>query len=369
MSNQLWPHPTLEHLCRLTDDCGVIQHAKFWFPDYSSGYCADDNSRALIVAFHHYRLFREHTAHELMVRYLAFLFYAQRRDGRLRNFVDYTRSFLEDEGSPDSQGRTIWALGHLATLDEEHLSIPAREMLHRALGHITPQSPPHAQAYTILGLHAYSQRDEVRQEARRLVRPLASALIARYLSNRTEEWDWFLPVLTYANARLPQALLCAGELLDSQELIETGLQSLRFLNQVSFTDDYLSVIGCHGWYPDGGERALFDQQPIDAGSMVEANLAAYRVTGLLEYRERAIRAMGWFFGANILQLPLYNTQSGGCHDGLHSQGTNANQGAESTLAYLMAQLLLYEAVPALFQPRMAGIFAPRHISLNVRELI
>jgi uncharacterized protein YyaL (SSP411 family) len=348
MPDVRWPTPTLKQLRRLTDDCGVIQHAKFWFPDYATGYCADDNSRALMVAQRYYRLFHDDAAHELMVRYLAFLFYVQRRDGKIRNFIDYSRAFMEEEGSPDSLGRTVWALGGVSTMEEDYLSVPAQEMFHRAIAHITPASVPHALAYALLGLSAYAGRPAFLEEARQMARPLAAALLTRYHSTRSEEWDWFLPVLTYANGRLPQALLRAGTLLEHEELLAAGLQSLQFLNRVSYVDEYLSVIGCHGWYPRGGRRAVFDQQPIDAGAMVDVNLDAFRLTGEVMYEQYAVTAMEWFYGRNVLQIPLYNCASGGCHDGLSAAGVNANQGAESTLAYLMAQLALYAHRPELF---------------------
>jgi hypothetical protein len=350
MAEALWPRPTLRHVRRLTDDCGIIQHAKFWLPDYATGYCVDDNARALITAVRMHRLLDDASAHALVVRYQAFLFYAQRRDGQMRNFVDYTRTFLEETGSPDSLGRAIWGLGHASTYDEVYLSIPAREMFHRALPHLTPLSPPHAQAYGILGLCAYGEHEALREEAQRLVRPAAGMLLELYRDNRTPAWDWFLPVLTYGNARLAQALLRAGRLLDSTELIDAGLSSLDFLNRVCFPGDVLEVVGCHGWYPRGGKCARYDQQPIDAGAMVEANLDAYSLSREARFLARAVRAMGWFFGENTQGAPLYDTQSGGCHDGLLAQGVNANQGAESTVAYLMALLRLYEVQPHRFEP-------------------
>jgi hypothetical protein len=352
MIRRSWSPPTLKHLCRLTDDCGVIQHAKFWFPDYSTGYCVDDNSRALIVARNYYLLFGDEVAHELMVRYLAFIFYVQRRDGKVRNFIDYSRNFLEEEGSPDSLGRTIWALGHLATIEEDYLSIPAREMFHRALPNLDPGWSPHALAYGILGLSAYSEREELHGEAEHLVRPLAAGLYDHYQRQRQDAWDWFDDVLTYATARLPQGLMQAGRLLNSMELIDAGLQSLQFLNAILFREGLLMPVGCHGWYPLGGQCAVFDQQPIDAGAAVEANLAAYRITRDARFLDYAGVAMDWFYGLNIHRLSLYNKQSGGCHDGLHAEGINSNQGAESTLAYLMAALQLYREVPHLFEMAM-----------------
>jgi hypothetical protein len=341
------PVPTLTHLIRLTDECGVIQHAKFWMPDYSSGYCVDDNSRALIVACLYAELVGEEAVHTFITRYLAFIYYVQRRDGKVRNFLDYSRAFLEEEGSPDSLGRTLWALGHLAA-QEDGLMIPAREMFHRALPHLTPASPPHALAYGILGLCAYGRREAQRKEAQRLVRPLATALWERFERTQTPEWRWPLPILTYGNARFPEAYLRAGALLESDELQAVGLECLAFLNEVSFTAGHLSVVGCHGWFPRGGACAPFDQQPIDAGGMVEANLTAYQLTRDPAYLRRALQALDWFYGENPVGAALYNPRTGGCHDGLHADGANANQGAESTLAYLMAHLHLYRAAPQAF---------------------
>ena len=352
------PLPTLQHLSRLTDDCGVIQHAKFWLPDYAQGYCIDDNSRALIVAHRYYQLFGDEVAHELMVRYLAFVFYMQRPDGRVRNFLSYARTFLEETGSPDSLGRTIWALGHLSIARETYLAVPAQEMFRRALAHSAPNDPPHTLAYTILGLCAYGEDPASRENTRELVRPIAAALLRQYWENRADDWEWFLPAMTYANGRLPEALLRAGSLLDEAASIDAGLRALAFLNRVFFRGGYLSVAGCQGWYPRGGPIALFDQQPIDAGATVEANLAAYVITCDETYFDHALRAMEWFYGKNILQVPVYNERSGGCHDGIHYLGANANQGAESTLTYLMAQLRLYQQAPQLFSEEtaeMAGV--------------
>lgn len=350
-----WPLPILKHLHRLTDDCGVIQHATFWLPDYAQGYCVDDNSRALLVADQYFRLFGDETAHELMVRYLAFIHYVQHADGRVRNFVGYNRMYLEEDGSPDSLGRTIWALGQLSTIDEYYLAVPAREMLQRAWLNITPDAPPHSLAYTLLGICAVGKIERWREEARALAKPLADALLARYRAEHVPDWRWFLPELTYDNGRLPEALLLAGTLLQRQEMIDAALESLAFLNGVCYRQGILSLVGCHGWYPRGGACAPFDQQPIDAGGMVEVNIAAYRLTQASEYLSYAVRAMDWFYGLNLQQTPLYNAHSGGCHDGLHAHGVNENQGAESTIVHLLAQLSMYQLVPELFAPELPGL--------------
>jgi len=354
MPKRLFPMPSLRHLLRLTDDCGVIQHAKFWVPNYVSGYCVDDNSRALIVACRHHRLFGDAVSHALMVRYLAFIFYVRRADGRLRNFIDYSRNYLEDVGSPDSLGRTLWGLGHLATVDEPTLAVPAREIFHHALPHLAQEDAPHALAYGILGLCAYGRRAELREEAGRLTQPLVDKLLGTLRDTRTHGWEWFLPILTYDNARLPQALLLAGQLLDAAELRDAGLRSLAFLNAVCFREAVLNIVGSNGWYPRGGSCALFDQQPIDAGCLVEANLVAHQLTREPEFLQAGLRALEWFHGKNYHGTPLYHEYSGGCCDGLNAEGVNANQGAESTIAYLLAHLALYEVMPEMFQPALQG---------------
>ncbi|HEX2951473.1 MAG TPA: glycosyltransferase [Armatimonadota bacterium] len=354
MLERAWPLPSLQHIKRLTDDCGIIQHAKFWLPDYANGYCVDDNSRALIAAHLFHDLFGEKSARDLLVRYLAFIYYVQKRDGKVCNFINYSRAYLEDEGSPDSLARTIWALGTISTRTEVYLAIPAQEMFKRAIVHLTPTSPPHALAYGLLGLCAYGPHDLLASTTREYAATLADALLNHYRLTRAEGWEWFSPALTYGNARMPEALLRAGILLDRDDLRDAGITTLNFLNSICFRDDYLSVVGCHGWYPLGGQCALFDQQPIDAGGMVEANLVAYRYMRQDRYFENAVRAMDWFYGKNILGVSLYDEWSGGCHDGLHTQGVNENQGAESTVTHLMAQLRLYQEAPQLFKGNPSG---------------
>ncbi|HEY3417408.1 MAG TPA: hypothetical protein VGM23_11045 [Armatimonadota bacterium] len=343
-----WPRPTLRHLRRLTDAYGIIQHAKDWLPDYATGYCVDDNSRALLVTAQYYRLFGGPEAHELLLRYLNFLRSVQLLDGCVCNFVDYRRRRLEPVGSQDSMGRTLWALGQAATFSETYLRYPAVLMLHRLLPHIAYDFSPHALAYALLGLSAYGACSEFRVAAQHAARPLANALLRYYTRERADDWAWFKPELTYANARLPQALLCAGQLLQDNECLDIGRTTLDFLRQVTIQDGVLSVIGNKGWYPRGGTQAVYDQQPIDPGAMVEACLEAYRVTGDRVYFTDAVISQAWFYGRNVEGLPLYNPLSGGCCDGLCRRRVNTNQGAESVLAHLLAQLACYAVAPDYF---------------------
>jgi hypothetical protein len=333
---------------RLTDDCGIIQHARFWFPDYKTGYCVDDNSRALLVASWYHQTFGTAEAHELMLRYLAFIHYVQRTDGQVCNFIDYSRRYLEQVGSPDSLGRTIWALGHMASVEERYLAVPAREMFLHAVAQVSETFAPHSLAYSLLGICAYGTCEANRHEARALARPLVTALLGHHHAARGADWEWFMPIVTYGNGRLPEALIRAGALLEDRHARDAGFRTLAFLNQVSYCENCLSVVGCHGWYPQDGVSAQFDQQPIDAGGMVEANLAAYELSHETDYFTRAVHAMDWFYGRNILGLSVYNKASCGCYDGLHSSGVNENQGAESTLVHLLAQLRMYRVAPELF---------------------
>jgi len=273
-----------------------------------------------------------------MMRYLAFLHFTQQADGSMRNFVSYARTYLDTRGSQDCQGQTLWALGEASACAKDAIAHLAAEMFRGVLPHITTDFAPHALAYALLGLYAHAQYD--RDYAERAAHPLAAALQAHYLRERLPEWEWFLPILTYANARLPQALLCAGQLLEDEILLENGLRTLDFLRRETFCDGVFSPVGCFGWHRRGETRATFDQQPIDAGAMVEACLTAYQITQQSVYEEDAFTAMGWFYGRNIHDLSLYDAQSGGCHDGLQCDGVNENQGAESTIVHLLAQLAM-----------------------------
>ena len=346
-NGQPWPQPTLRHLQRLSDECGIIQHARFCCPDYGSGYCTDDNSRALIAVMRYNRWSCHDDADALLMRYLAFLHFTQHADGSMRNFVSYARMYLDGRGSQDCQGQTLWALGEASAYPKESIAPLAAEMFRQLLPYITTDFPPHSLAYALLGLCAHAAYDP--GFAQRAARPLAAALREHYRSARTNGWDWFLPILTYANARLPQALLLAGQLLDDDVLRVIGLRTLDFLRRETFCNNQFSPVGCFGWYRRGETRAEFDQQPIDAGAMVEACCTAYQVTQQTEYIEDAITAMGWFYGRNVHGLSLYDAQSGGCHDGLQCDGVNANQGAESTIVHLLAQLAMSESLEKRFE--------------------
>ena len=338
------PPLRLDHLRRMTDETGILQHAIFTVPNYREGYCADDNARALLVSALIEALGIKESF-DLASRYLAFLWYAfNAKSGRFRNFMDYQRNWREDCGSDDSHGRALWALGTvLGNANSPALHHMAGWLFERALPAIRETTSPRAWAFALLGIHEYLRRFAGDRRASQVREELAGRLLALYESHRTDEWRWFEPGLSYCNAALPHALLMCGRWIPNKAMAEAGLESLRWLADLQRSDaggGHFVPIGSNGFYERGGERARFDQQPVEAQSTVSACLEAYRVTGDERWNKEARRAFDWFIGRNDLNLPVYDPTTGGCRDGLHPDRPNENQGAESTLAFLQALLEL-----------------------------
>lgn len=338
----------LDHIRRMTDDSGMLQHAIFSVPNYDEGYSTDDNSRALMLMVLLERLEEpSDEIHALASRYLAFLWHAfNPAVARFRNFFSYDRRWREEIGSEDSHGRALWALGGvLGRSRRTELRGPAAQLFHQALPDVSAFSSPRAWAFTLLGVHEYMKQfvgDKAAQYAREV---LADKLIDLYRRNGSADWPWFEPIAAYDNARLPHALLVCGEAMGRSDMIEAALKALDWLAELEQRDGHFAPIGCNGFYMRGCECARFDQQPLEAWSMISASLEAYRVSGEPRWRQLAQCAFDWFLGLNDLGLPLYDPHSGGCRDALHPDRLNQNQGAESTLSFLlsMAELRLVSA--------------------------
>jgi glycosyltransferase involved in cell wall biosynthesis len=338
------PPLKLDHLHLMTDDTGMLQHASFTIPNYREGYSIDDNARALIVS----TLLEElgnREAFELASRYLAFIGYAFNTEtGRFRNFMDYQRNWLEESGSDDSHGRTLWALGTvLGRSNSPALQSMAGWVFEQALPTILKTTSPRAWAFALIGIHEYLRRFEGDRRANQVRDELAGRLLTLYKNSRSDEWCWYEAGLTYCNAVLPQALLMCGQWIPNKAMTEAGLESLHWLADLQRADaagGHFVPIGSNGCYHRGGERARFDQQPVEAQTMASACLEAYRSTGDEGWYKEARRAFQWFLGHNDLNLPVYDPTTGGCRDGLHPDRPNENQGAESTLAFLQTLLEL-----------------------------
>jgi glycosyltransferase involved in cell wall biosynthesis len=340
------PPLKLDHMRHMTDDTGMIQHANFIVPNYQEGYSIDDNARALIVSTHLAELeLDDGAAFALAYRYLAYIGYAfNRENGRFRNFMDYQRNWLEESGSEDSHGRTLWALGTvLGRSNTPALQSTAGWLFEQALPAILHTTSPRAWAFTLIGIHEYLRRFDGDRRANQVRDELAGRLLNLYQQSRSAEWCWYEAGLSYCNAVLPQAMLMCGQWIPNEAMTEAGLESLGWLADLQRADrvgGHFVPIGSNGFYEQHGERARFDQQPVEAQTMASASLEAYRSTGDERWRTEAQRAFEWFLGRNDLNLPLYDPTTGGCRDGLHPDRPNENQGAESTLAFLQTVLEL-----------------------------
>ena len=346
------PELKLNHLETLTDDTGMLQHAVFTIPNYREGYTTDDNARALIFAVLNH--FGERSLGEdgfgalrsstpdPAFRYLAFLEHAFNPEkARFRNFLGYDHSWMEAVGSDDCHGRALWGLGTVLGRSEDvGLRGSAGRLFEFSLPAALAVSSPRAWAYALLGVQEYLGSFPGDRDAQKITSTLSQRLLQMYESVRRPEWKWFEDILAYGNARLPQALLLVGSAGSDDRMVAAGLESLDWLMKTQRCEihGHFVPIGSQGFYRKEGEKARFDQQPIEAAGAVSACLEAYRVTGDGRWRRNAWSAFNWFLGDNDLQVPLYDSVTGGCRDGLHPDRANQNQGAESTLSFLMALL-------------------------------
>jgi glycosyltransferase involved in cell wall biosynthesis len=345
------PYPKLDHLQVLTDDTGILQHARFDIPDRDHGYCTDDNARALIVMLLAQQVLAggDGTRGALAHRYLSFLQQAfNPENGRFRNFMSYGREWQEVEGSEDSHGRALWALGQ-TVLDSplQGMAAAAMALFERALPRAMELQATRACAYALLGIDAYLRRFGGATEVRRAQAVLAERLHDAFTKNAKPDWPWPEEMLTYANGLLPHALIAAGVRLGREEFLETGISALKWLVSIQ-TDPkgHFVPIGNRGWFARNGARARFDQQPIEVQHMADAALEAFRATGEQQWLDEARRCFEWFLGRNDLGQPVCDHTSGGCRDGLQAEGLNQNQGAESTLAWLHSLLAMHIATGA-----------------------
>jgi len=349
------PDWRLDHLARLTDATGMFQHATHTIPNFAEGYCTDDNARALLLTVLLEELGQGGTqVHRLATTYAAFLQAAfDRGRRRFRNFLDFDRRWLEEVGSEDCHGRALWALGTCVGRSRRpDLPSWAASHFELALPAILETTSPRTWAFALLGIREYLRRlggDRLSAQARDT---LTARLIDLYERTATPDWPWFEEVLSYDVARLPQALIATGRDGGNPRALEVGLHALGWLVTVQRApQEHFRAIGCNGFYRKGHKRARFDQQPIEANATVSACLEAYRATQDPAWMNEARSAFEWFLGRNDLGQDLYDPGTGGCCDGLQEDRVNRNQGAESTLAFLLslAEMSLLESSVAAFR--------------------
>jgi hypothetical protein len=342
------PDLKLDHVSALTDDAGMLQHAIFTVPNRGEGHTTDDNARALIltVMLEQSPEGQKEKTNSLVAdfsaRYLSFLEHAfNAANGRFRNFLGYDRKWNELIGSEDCHGRALWSLGTvLGRSENQGLKGAAGRLFEFSLPAAVEFHSPRASAYTILGIQEYLRSFPGDRDAQKIRSVLSGRLLDLYDSIRRSDWKWYENVLAYGNARLPQAMLLVGSACADDRMVSAGIETLNWLTETQRceTNGHFVPIGSQGFYRQGGEKARFDQQPLEAAGAVSACLEAYRVMGDNRWRNEAWSAFNWFLGENDLQLPLYDSVTGGCRDGLHPERVNENQGAESTLSFLIALL-------------------------------
>jgi glycosyltransferase involved in cell wall biosynthesis len=335
-----FPEMRLDHLMLMTDTTGILQHAKYSIPNYHEGYCLDDNARALVLM-----VLLEELGHEspeiqrAATTYAAFLNYAfDPATNTFRNFLGFDRRWLEQQGSDDSIGRAAWAVGAcIGRTEKRAFHSWAAQLLEPAVNAVAQTESPRAWAFALIGIHEYLRRmsgDRLMNQHRDT---LTQRLIELYEQNASDDWPWFEPRVTYDNAKLSHALILSGRWTSNAQATEIGLRTLRWLAEVQRAPgSHFRSIGSEGFYTRGQQPAQFDQQPLEAQSMVSACIEAYRATNDCYWIDEARLAFEWYTGRNDLGQPVCDASSGACSDGLHADRVNENQGAESTLAYLLA---------------------------------
>ncbi|GHA34043.1 glycosyl transferase [Salinimicrobium marinum] len=340
----LLPPFSLTHIKRLTDDTGIIQHAKFGIPNLKEGYCLDDNARALLMVLMTYKQKKGAAALKFMPIYLSYIHYMQNKDGTFRNFLSFNRNFLDEVGSEDSFGRTIWALGYLiGNAPNDAYYQTGKLVFFDALPNFKRLRSIRSIANTIIGVCYYLKTNPGDEGMVEILKNLTDKLIGHYDANHSENWKWFESLLAYDNGILPLALLHSAQIIPDERIAEVAMITMDFLTEHTLKDGALSVIGNSKWYVKEGERSFFAQQPIDAMAMVLMFHQAFLLTGRKEYLNKLFASFMWFLGENDLRMSLYDFETKGCCDGFEHYGINRNQGAESSLAYLISYLTVLQA--------------------------
>jgi glycosyltransferase involved in cell wall biosynthesis len=363
ISNIEVPEPSLNHLQKLTDDTGLFQHAIFTIPNRQYGYCTDDNARAVIAMTRYYAQYPEPQALKLLDTYLSFIMHSQNSDGSIRNFMNFNRSWQEVEPKNDAFGRVLWAFGTVMAKPPTPAYLSIVKDYFDISVELVQKQLPRGMAYSILGMSDYLAQFPGASDIKRQLELAADGLVTQYEESRYPDWHWFEDIITYENAILPHALFVAGLTLENKKYLKVAVESCDFLLRNTFHGEHFSFIGCKGWYERGGTRATFGQQPIEAASTVMMLRAAYDVTHDEKFLTFQRKAFDWFLGQNDLHIPLYDFRTKGCSDGLESDGVNANQGAESTLSFLLSLLTMVESYAIVHKKKVSDSELQQQIDL------
>ena len=324
----------VEYLLTITDDTGIFQHSVYGIPDPRKGYTTDDNSRALILAVMLFENFKEKIFSRLITKYLAFLLNAQNENGKFKNFMNYQREFMEEEGSEDCFGRCMWALGRTISSSSipENTKKTCQYLLNKSLENWPELNSPRAKAYCIVGLSYLKETDEIISQ----IDTLSKELVSQYAQFKDKDWHWFENSVTYGNAVLPWSLFKAYKILKKGVLLETARESMDFLGTITLKNGCFKPVGCNGWLQKGQPAAEYDEQPIEACETLLSYLDYYEITKDKKFIDQAVKCFCWYTGRNSNGLSLIDEETGACYDGLNENGLNYNQGSESIVSYGIA---------------------------------
>lgn len=341
---EVMPDFSLDYVKYLTNHIGIIQHAKYGVPNWKEGYCIDDNARALLMTLMANRLGYSE-ALELMPAYMSFMLYMQNDGGYFRNFLSYKHEYLDKIGSEDAFGRSIWALGYLSLYAPDSAgSRFAEELFRKASPNFKNLVHARGIANTIIGITYYLKAHHADIELHDTLLHLTNRLIGAYDKCGCDKWQWFEDCLSYDNAILSLALLHSAEITRDERTLNVAMETIRFLEKTTMAAKYFMPVGNNGWYQRDGDMPSYDQQAIDTMAMTLLYAQCHRLTGDPQCLKKLFFAYSWFLGENSLNVPLYDAETKGCYDGLRLNGINMNQGAESTLAYLISHLTVLEAL-------------------------
>lgn len=342
-----FPEIKFDHIIKMTDNFGIIQHAKYNNPDKRFGYSLDDVSRALIACAMYYRNNPSPQLKKMMDIYIKFIKFVRRKNNSFANIVSYKKK-RDNSFEQDAQGRTIWALGYVLAQDylPKDIKKEAYELFQSSVPLLNRIKAPRSIAFAISGLYFYLKANPnnttFNNELKKIFKTLSFSLVKLYKNNACPGWSWFEGCLTYSNSKLPEALFYAYDLLKDKKFLRIAKSSLDFLESITLNHKFYMPIGQKGWYVKNKQRSYFDQQPEDASSMVQTEVLAYKITKNKKYLRKAFKIFHWFLGKNHLGLMVYDEITGGCNDGLGKYELNLNQGTESTISYAMARLSFEE---------------------------
>ncbi len=340
-----YPLVNMAYMHTLTDCTGIIQHGYHAIPNRRLGYTTDDNARALIVAAMHYGKTQSREDLDLAITYLSFLLFARNANHKFRNFMTFQRVFLDEDGTEDCLGRSLWACGVAASSHlPENVRVVAAKLFDECSVWAGDLNSPRARAYTILGMAEYLKQGGPHPGLKEKINALADSLLVGLADYGTADWVWYEPYLTYGNAILALGMLVAAHVTENPRYRDAAIRTIQFLTDILIIDDRLEIIGNNGWYTRGEPRAWYDQQTIDAGYTVYLYEMAYKLLGDETYLDLAKTAYSWFFGNNRSGVWVYDFDTCGCCDAVTPWGLNLNQGAEACISLLLAQLSMDEYV-------------------------